>query len=722
MFAAHSQNSDGVRHSLATHLLAVAKLASQFAAPLAAGQLAYYLGLWHDLGKFSLDFQRYLAACESGQPISITGPDHKAAGALLAEKHLGLLALSIQGHHGGLRSPQEFKTWLREKQATELAKVLETARAAMPGLEPADSVLALPTHAQSDSRAAEMFIRLVFSALVDADFLDTESHFQGYPEPARGAHVPIAELWDRFQINQRGLTGRQNDLVSVMRHQIYEACLRAASEPPGLFRLTVPTGGGKTRSGLAFALKHAIEHQKERVIAVVPYISITEQTAAVYRELLELPTDRSPVVLEHHSGSTQTLQEESPEDREMWIRLASENWDASVVVTTGVQFFESLFSNSPSRCRKLHRLANSVIIIDEAQTLPPGLLAPALDALRELCLNYGASVVLSTATQPAFESIPPFRDIPAREIVPNPGQFFSALKRVNYEWLIHSPVSWADVAEIMHREEQALAILNTKGDALALLDALEDENAFHLSTLLCGAHRHAVIGEIKRRLAARENCRLVSTQVVEAGVDFDFPLVLRALGPLDGLIQAAGRCNREGLLARGKVLIFEPEDAHLPAGAYRTAAGVTRAILGQGGVNLDDPSVIRQYFAMLYASVETDRDSIQSVRASFDYPEVARRFTLIGENTATVVVTSYGSTQARQRLRDLVRQLRRGSAHGRSIMRLLQPYLVNLPARTAEDCRRQGTAVPIQAGLDEWVGEYDPVRGLVLREIQPLIV
>ena len=278
-----------------------------------------------------------------------------------------------------------------------------------------------------------------------------------------------------------------------------------------------------------------------------------------------------------------------------------------MVVTTAVQLFHSLFSNRTSATRKLHRLANSVIVLDEAQSLPPRLLEPILDVLRQLTENYGASVVLSTATQPAFETIAPFRDMAATEMVPDYPRHFQALRRVRYEWRTNPALSWDEAADIMRESPQALAVVNTKKDALALLGALDEMAALHLSTLLCGRHRQEVIQEVRRRLDRGEVCRVVSTQVVEAGVDLDFPLVLRAVGPLDSIIQAAGRCNRAGRLDSGRVVVFQPENgAASPFGSYRLATDTTSGMLNAGSLDLDDPETVSEFFRRLYQFVDSD--------------------------------------------------------------------------------------------------------------------
>ena len=567
MAFAHSRNQQGRRHDLAGHLWAVAELASQFAANLGAPEAARWLGRWHDLGKYHPAFQSYLAACEREPERRHRTVDHKAAGTrLCADHHLGPLAFAVQGHHGGLRDQGELRSFLAARGAAPAVdEALRLAEADLGPLAP-ESPLPWPDHAESNPRAAEMLIRLVFSALVDADFLDTERHFQaGRAERLRAAFT-IQQLWDRFERDQQRLMHRGEGAVDRARCEIYRACLAAAEHAPGLFRLAVPTGGGKTRSAMGFALKHALRHGLQRVIVAVPFISITEQTAALYRCIFEDDPGAAPAVLEHHSAADWSESGEF-DPAHQWARLAAENWDAPIVVTTTVQLFESLFSNRTSAARKLHRLARSVTILDEAQALPPHLLEPILDALRELCAHYGATVVLSTATQPAFEAIPAFAGLRARDVVPEPARYFAELRRVTYEWRTDPPLDWPEVADLMHEEDQALAVVNTKRDAMDLLDALSDPDALHLSTSLCGAHRRWVIDEVRRRLAAGEPCRLVSTQVIEAGVDLDFPLVLRALGPLDAIIQAAGRCNREGRLESGRVIAFRPVEDRAPRGA-----------------------------------------------------------------------------------------------------------------------------------------------------------
>lgn len=702
---AHSRNARGERHDLLSHLHAVSEQTARFAERLGARELGYYLGLWHDLGKFSPAFQRYLLASEAGAWRGGFSPDHKAAGALLAREVLEPLALPLQGHHGGLTSPAEFKAW-RDARADAAREALQIAQATLPNLRPA-SALPVPDHVQHSPLSAELFLRLLFSALVDADHLDTERHCNPEKSAGRGHTLGLDELWRRFESDQAQLSGHKDDVVNRTRHTIYQACLTAAQGPPGLYRLTAPTGGGKTRSALAFALQHALKHGMERIIMAVPYLSITEQTAHVCRQILE--RDGVPVVLEHHSGAV----DRDEDERDDWTRLGAENWDASVIVTTTVQLFDSLFANRPQAARKLHRLANAVILLDEAQTLPPRCLAPILDVLQRLPA-YNTTVVLSTATQPAFEAIPGFQALQAREIVPEPEQHFRVLERVRYDWRLDAPTSWDGIVDEMLGEEQAMAIVNTRRDAQDLYAKLvaRDPSALHLSAAMCGLHKRRVLKRVEHRLKEGRRCRLVSTQVVEAGVDLDFPLVLRALGPLDAIIQAAGRCNREGNLERGRVVVFEPAEGHLPPGVYQTATGLARATLG-AGVDPNSPQAAQPYFRRLFSTVDADADEIQACRKRLEYAETARRFHLI-DDTSVPVVVSFG-TEKEQRKRECAIDAlveRRGNA--RDHWRALQPYTVSLPRSQVERALREGLASEAAPGLILWSGTYDRRTGLSL--------
>ena len=394
---------------------------------------------------------------------------------------------------------------------------------------------------------------------------------------------------------------------------------------------------------------------------------------------------------------------------------------APLVVTTTVQLFESLFANRTARCRKLHNIAKSVLILDEVQMLPTHLLEPVLDVLRQLVAHYGVSVVLCTATQPALDESPHLKGLSnVREMVPDSARLFAALKRVRYEWpRDRAKVTWQEVADEMRKERQALAVVNTKTEALALLDALDDPQAFHLSTLLCGAHRREVLNKIGSRLREGAACRLVSTQVVEAGVDLDFPFVLRALGPLDRIVQAAGRCNREGKLdGLGRVVVFEPAEAKLPTGAYRTGTALAATRLLTPGFDFDDPQAYEKYFRLLYEAVDLDPKNIQGLRRDFSYAEVGRRFRMIEDDTLPVIVRPPWQPH-RPRVDELMAELRHADGRSRWVFRALQPYLVNVRARLAAAYHRRGLLQQVTSNLSEWLGRYDPVQGLDTEKLDP---
>jgi CRISPR-associated endonuclease/helicase Cas3 len=710
-FVAHTPplNDPDRWHGLKEHLTDVAKGTAGFAAKLGAGQLGHYAGLWHDLGKYNLEFQKYLKDCAQGdqQAKSVA---HAVHGAILAAELIPPIALLIYGHHGGL--PQKVQGIDRisnaEHQLT-YQSILEQAKTEGIDLSPT-SEWQSEISSFRDPFHYELFLRLLFSCLVDADFLDTEEHFSPELIEQRLQTDTVQHLWNMLEKHQTNLVAEApNKLVNRVRAEVYQACRDAAELAPGVFRLAVPTGGGKTLSGLAFALKHASKHGHDRVIVAVPYTSIIEQTVNVYRGIFG-----EAAVLEHHSAAKATVNDEDARSTQAQARLATQNWDAPLIVTTTVQLLESLFHNRTSHCRKLHNIVNSVIILDEVQTLPIGLLAPIVNVLEELATRYHVTVVLCTATQPALEGESPYlkgfgqvQDI----IEPQQAQeHFRQLSRVNYE-IPNEPWSWVQVAEDIqnHQHQQALMILNTRKDALELLAALpvneEDERLFHLSTLLCGAHRRQVLAEVRSRLQKNLPCWLVSTQVVEAGVDLDFPAVYRALGPLDRIVQAAGRCNREGNgETKGRVVVFQPEEGRTPPGDYATAVSETANLLKQHP-DFDDPAIFRPYFGNLYQGIDTDKEKIQEARHHLDYPETARRFKLIPDDTQPVVI-EYDDL-ASKLLRE-IQQIGLRSRHHRA----LQPYLVNLREREfkqAAEVRRE-----IAPGIWVWEGGYDKVRGISL--------
>lgn len=713
---AHTPNKDGKPQYLEEHLRGVAERCQQFASGFDAGSAAFYAGLIHDIGKADTVFQRYLEECHRRKLQGLSAPracvDHKTAGALLAADSAPLLSFALLGHHGGLPEWGHLRNAVakagdKRAAAHSFAETLGLT-GTMPGIP--DFVK------NGDATTWEFFTRMLFSALVDADYLDTEAHFEPVQAASRGECTSIDDLWPLLEASQRDLmAGASSTTVNAVRAEILQQCVEAARQPQGMFRLTVPTGGGKTRSGLAFALRHAQEHHLNRVIVAIPYTSIIDQTAQVYRDIFG-PDN----VLEHHSAvefSSGTDEEE--DELAVRQRLTCENWNAPIVVTTTVQLFDSLFSCKPSRCRKLHNLARSVLLLDETQTLPVELLTPILSALRELASHYRTSIVLSTATQPALEGNSQYlrglQDV--REIIPEPERYFHMLQRVHYD-IRPEKITWEQLAVEMRQHPQVLTVVNARKHALALFDVLADPNALHLSTLMCPTHRREVIEEIKRRLRDGEECRVVSTQVVEAGVDLDFPVVYRAIAPLDRIVQAAGRCNREGRLEYGRVIVFEPEDGGIPRGAYRAGMDESKKILSRPGLDLDAPATFREYFQCLWQDCSTDAKGIQPLRESFRYPDVAKLFRMIDSATVPVLVDYPAGVRGR-----IIRSARTKGFLSRAEWREAQMLSATVYLHEIRGFEARGLVEQPIADLWVWQGDYG-ITGIsgVARDPTDLVV
>ena len=716
-FSAHTPSKEhpDIWHDLKKHLEKVAFKCRGSAEKLGASELGYYAGLWHDLGKYNPKFQQYLENCHRGDRAESV--QHAIHGAILAAQSIQPLAAIIHGHHAGL----PYVTEMMEKRIHDphwqdsYQVVINNAQKSGIDLAPDLHWQSLMVNLGLDSLGYELFLRLLFSSLVDADYLDTESHFEPTTSQQRLATTNVVELWTVLKSNQEELLHKAISTPSIVnvnqvRAEVYEYCQTAAEYSPGVFRLAVPTGGGKTRSGLAFALKHAVKYKLDRVIIAVPYTSIIEQTVESYRNIFG-----HEAVLEHHSAIKSTVDEDDARSVQAKARLATQNWDAPLIVTTTVQLLESLFARKTSRCRKLHNIARSVIILDEVQTLPIGLMQPIVSVLEELAKRYHVTIVLCTATQPALEGesayLKGFSSI--QDIVPieQAKLHFRSLSRVNYEFP-ETPWSWSQVRKDIEVNEhkQALVILNTRKDALALIGEFseldESLSIFHLSTLLCGIHRRKVLAEVRSRLEDEKPCILISTQVVEAGVDLDFPAVYRALGPLDRIVQAAGRCNREGKYEKGRVVIFQPEAGGMPPGEYATAFTETANLLKRQP-DMNDPEIFLHYFRSLYQGIDTDKHGIQKSRAQLNYPETADKFKLIPDDTQPVVIEY--DDKVKRLLKEIQRRGLRKQDH-----RDLQPYMVNLRNRefqAAAEVRRE-----VATGVWVWEGGYDEVLGISMGE------
>ena len=703
-------------HLLDDHLRGVARLAREMAKAFDADDWGECAGLLHDLGKALHEFQDYLQLCAQGkgQRGSVKHSIHGALWALERDSAMGrLLAYIIAGHHGGLPNWDDLERRVKEAKEQEHTDFFSELPA-LPGKFPFRD-----TSGNSAGFIISFFVRMVFSCLVDADWLDTEAYMDPKRSSWREGYVSLHELSKCFFPRLEALCSEARESpVNAIRKQVLDDCLTASQLPPGLFSLTVPTGGGKTLSSLAFALRHAEKHGLRRVVYVIPYMSIIEQNADVFREFLG-----DDAVVEHHSSFDpgDDKEEERPEIRR--ARLASENWDAPLIATTAVQFFESLFAAKPSRCRKLHNLSRSVVILDEAQMLPRMLLLPCLAAIRELAARYGSTVVLCTATQPAVHKRDDFSMglENVREIMRAPDVLHQSLRRVRVELL--GELADATLADRLAGHGQALCIVNTRGHARKLFELLRGMNAqgiHHLSANMTPHHRAQKIAFIKDALKNKRPCVVVSTQLVEAGVDVDFPVVYRALSGIDSIAQAAGRCDREGLLTLaagapgGVVYVFTPEEG-IPDGDFRITADKALEIFRLGYEDVLAPEAVEHYFRLLFWQAGTELDAREILQdleqgakgGNFPFRTVAEKFRLIDDYTFPVIVPPD------EEIRKLARELQFTPAPGR-VLRKLQRHMVRVRPRVWRELVPCGAASLVLegVGLLENKRLYDPDLGL----------
>lgn len=701
------------------HLRDVAELASDFATAFKASDWGDLLGWWHDVGKYSAEFQAYLAfenGFEAHLEQYVGRVDHSTAGAqhaVVNQAHEGrLLAYCIAGHHAGLADQLSGSgcSGLSDRLQKQIPNFSDAPGEILAPRKLSNPALSFQHGCQKRaSFQLSFFTRMLFSCLVDADFLATEAFMSPDRSVQRPTNMPtLIEMRTTLDQHLISLNTSGQTVVGKARSEVLYACRKTAVEKQGLFSLTVPTGGGKTLSSLAFALKHTEVNGMSRVIYAIPFTSIIEQTASVFRNVFrKLPNG---AVLEHHSSI-------DPDHETVTSRMASENWDAPLVVTTNVQLFESLFAAKTSRCRKLHRICNSVIILDEAQSIPVELLEPTLAVIRELVADYGCTVVLCTATQPAILKREGF-DIGlegAMEIVPQPEQLYETMKRVTVRNI--GPQSDEEIVEYLAGHSQSLCIVNTRPHASRLYQALcltgglspscpvddssnslipdQDSNGlFHLSTFMCGQHRQDTLQEIRNRLRDNQSCQVISTQLIEAGVDVDFPVVFRALTGIDSIAQAAGRCNREGKQQRGDVVVFEPTDIKLKGYLRSVADSTAELIAGQNTDNLDllDLGIVQQYFQLHYQKHRGgntfkddgwDKRDVMSCfprpmnQMHFNFRRAAERFRWIEDMSEVVFVPYQEGTQLIERLREISSDPRH-TAELRSLLRRLQRYSIGL--------------------------------------------
>lgn len=678
MFYAHTtKNPDKFYwQELKVHLETVATLSKNFANDFNAGELAHTCGLLHDLGKYSQEFQQRL----EGKKNSV---DHATAGAIEATrlfendlKPAGILsAYLIAGHHGGLMNFGSPVEGLCERLQRKNLPDYSAYHNEIHHEPPKTLNFKLKSKRNQIGFCYSFFTRMLYSCLVDADSLDTENFCNPEKNSSRGQYDSFEKLKERFdEVMREKNSCAEDSPINRERKKIFNSCIKAGSLPPGFFSLTVPTGGGKTLSSMAFALEHLKNHNLKRVFYVIPYTSIIEQNAKVFRDIFGASN-----VLEHHSNFDPiTVKNETGDPISESLKLATENWDMPIVVTTNVQFFESLFSNKRSRSRKLHNLAKSVIILDEAQMLPTGYLLPCLAALSELVRNYGATVVICTATQPKLGDLMD-ASLRPREIMDSPEDLYKRLKRVR----VTPPKSLndAELSARLKEHRQVLCIVNTRNHAKKLYDALvESGSCYHLSARMCPAHRRKKIAEIKDLLKKGKDCRVISTQLIEAGVDIDFPFVYRAMTGIDSIAQAAGRCNREGKLKEGDVFIFKSTEPYGKATSWQNlVAEIGAMALAESDDPLSLPTVA-DYFRRLYHYKEDgglDEKNIlptleeRSNELAFPFEDIADAFRIIEGGTKDLIIPF--DQNARSKITEL-----RASEFPWKFVRDLQGYTVSI--------------------------------------------
>lgn len=766
--------AEGDWEPLSHHLAAVGEIAGAFAEPFGGSDMALAMGLLHDIGKQSAAYQDYIRRPRDAGGRK--GPDHSTAGAKEAVaaygKQLGtLMAFGIAGHHGGLMdgSGHEGSTL-----PVRLDKAIEdyagwadhvTGLPAMEALKPA--IMGLKLNGVEPAFTWAFLARMLFSSLVDADFLATEAFYATSREesqPERGGMLTPDHraLVQSYMARHR----RDDSQVNRLRSDILDHANGKAVLPPGLFTLTVPTGGGKTLTSLSFAMEHAAAHDLRRIVYVIPFTSIIEQTAQIFREHVGL----GDAVLEHHSSfdwdqrrpASDEDQEEEGAQGLAKLRRDAENWNAPIVVTTAVQFFESLFAARTSQARKLHNLAKSIIILDEAQSIPVHLLRPCMAAIDELARNYGATVVLCTATQPALrmqdEALPQTEamkkagqweglHIPSdRELAPDPKNLYEQLKRVAVEWR-RDPVSDMDIAARFAEQPQMLCIVNSRAHARDLFEAIRGQaGAVHLTTVMCAKHRRAVLERLRGELLAGRPVRLIATSLIEAGVDISFPEVWRAAAGLSSIAQAAGRCNRSGELgplgqAYGRAVVFEPapvEGRKPVPGMILPFYQAAKNVMRRPGIDLLGLDAVQDYYKWLYweqGHAALDQavlpggggpfpiiPAIRNAARDFGFPfaRIAQAFRMIDDVMDPVIVPWDDIA------RKAIDALRHADVPPRGVQRTLQQYVVPVPANIRVGLINKGLELikPLQYGdrfvvmVEEKPGElpplYDSALGLRL--------
>ena len=670
---AEENNNEQRTQTLEAHSRNVGELASLFAAEFGCGDIARVMGLLHDKGKEQVEWQKYIRGVtgyNKDYSYVKSGPHHAYVGACIAQKQYPqiapFIAQPIAGHHRGLYDYCEYVEAIKDGIPDDVVieEKIPSTFPRFPKLEKYDY---------------HHIVRMLFSCLIDADCLDTEAFMTPDQERLRGYHTTMEELLGKLETHLQELKKEVQDTeVNHIRNYVQEQCVKESQGEKGFYSLTVPTGGGKTLSSVLWALHHAVKNHQKRIIIAIPYTSIIVQTASTLKRIFGEDN-----VLEHHSN----VNPDSIEDRELRerLQLAMENWDYPIIVTTNVQLFESLFSNKRSDCRKLHNIANSVIIFDEVQTLPLGFYKPIVHTLDTMHRLFGVSVLFATASQPILtgriEGANPFASFGAltsiREIIPAEVQLHDKLRRVKLTFMEGSQ-TYDGIATELAKHRRVLCIVNTRKDAKELYDRLPKEGiCLHLSRMMCPAHVAATIQHIKEvlKVESEDTIRVVATQLIEAGVDIDFPVVYRQEAGLDSILQAAGRCNREGKLGLCTTYVFGLGKEHpLPPG-FISQTNNARKGMGQQH-DWFAPEAMTSYFQQLHSRIENfDNKQIQELlyKPECEFEEAAHLFHLIDDQTISVIINWKGSIDLYQQL------VSQGPSY--SLMKKLAQYSVNVRER-----------------------------------------
>ena len=701
---------------LSEHLKNVANLAKQFAEPIGIRELAYLAGLLHDLGKYQPEFQKYLS--EGGKRGSVP---HSVWGAGFARIHkMDEIAFVIDGHHKGLPNKSDLKNDTEAFKRNEIPGFDNVVKTFLSDNNITENELAISKIEPQEAMQRELLIRYLFSALTDAVWLNTEAYFKIDESKNRVSQsLKIDELIHKLE---KELSSKsKNGEINQLRNQMRELVLKKADMPCGFYSLNLPTGVGKTLISMAWALKHAKEHKLKRILIVLPYINIIDQTAHILKDIFG-----EEWVLEHHSAYNEN--ETAAQNDEYNLDpikkrkvLACENWDYPIIVTTTVQFFESLFSNKRSKCRKIHNMAESVVIFDEVQSLPKEILLPTLSMLKNIQKVMNTSFLFCTATLPAFEKRDKFNGIDTiYPLVDNPLEVFNKTKRVDYNLL--QKLDLIDINTLMNAVSESgtsvLVIFNTKKATLKFYElAMQNsrfwERCYHLSTAMCPSHRFLNIEAIKNDLDTNKKIIVSSTQLIEAGVDFDFPCVFREMAPLESIIQSAGRCNREGKLPNnGKVYLFQLQKSSMPDKTYKACADYTKSLIQDNLSKLDRHNFFQEYYSrVVNLFIEPDKNNIIQAQEGFNFETVNDSYRLIQHKTEGLYIYNYNNDSKR-----LFHSIENKDFLSRDDYRKMQMFTVQVFNNFL--FKNEGIYKKMPQEFFVWYGNYDYNTGISVKPIE----